>query len=164
MSYHFVLGTLCVYPFIYGIFWRKKGLRAVLYSLFYFYACAVFYLTMLPFPQQWGREFFDGDLGNFIPFRDLKMGYGGALKDILLNILMTVPFGILFPQIRNNKVISTVLIGFFASCLIEGAQLMMTLYGSPYHAFDVTDVISNTAGCLLGYLCYITATLKDPKR
>ena len=165
MTVWFFLAAMIAYAVLFFGSWRKKGWRGVLWSLFYFYICAVFYLTILPLPEAWDKNLFDGDFGNFIPFFDLHMGYKGALKDILLNVLMTVPFGLLFPQISKRKILLTVLVGFVTSVTIEGIQLLMTYYGSPYHAFDVTDIISNTVGCLLGYLTYITIrfTLKDPK-
>ena len=134
--------------------WRKRGVRAFLYSLFYIYLCAVVYLTVLPMPTSWGTEFFDGDYGNFIPFHDLKMGYRGALMDILLNTVMTLPFGILYPQIRKSGLIKTALFGLIGSTFIECTQLLTTVLGSRFHAFDITDIITNTTGAILGYLCF----------
>lgn len=127
----------------------------LIYTVFYSYVCAVIFLTLLPFPLEWDPKNFDGDIGNFIPFRDLRYGYNGALKDIVLNIIMTIPFGILFPQLSKAKCIATVLLGFSISTLIECVQLLMTLLGSNIHSFDITDIITNTAGALIGYLIWL---------
>lgn len=162
----FSMIAIILYFLLFFAKWRKKGWQGFLYTLFYGYVCAIIYLTLLPIPNSWGLEQFDGDYGNFIPFRDLKMGYRGAVKDIILNVVMMLPFGILFPQIRKNRLITTVSAGFLMSVLIECLQLVATVFGSPYHSFDVTDIISNTTGALLGYILFRITThciAKDPK-
>lgn len=132
----------------------KKPQKRIIYLFAFLYGALVLRLTIFPIPPQWDPNQFHGDYGNFIPFYDLKMGYGGALKDIILNILMTIPFGILAPYIKKAGLITTVISGAFLSIIIESTQMLMTFYGSPYHAFDVTDIITNTAGSLIGYGFY----------
>lgn len=150
---YFLLAT-AVYFLLFFPRWRKRSRTGVLLTLFYVYICAVIYLTLLPLPTTFDPEVFDGNFGNFIPFRDLKMGYRGAKRDIILNVIMTVPFGLLFPQIQKSGALATTILGFLISTTIEILQLLATVLGSPYHAFDVTDIISNTTGTLLGYLFF----------
>jgi len=159
----FSLIAVAVYLLLFFPRWRNRGYRSILYSLFYVYVCAVIFLTLLPVRLVWAPESFNGDFGNFIPFHDLKMGYGGALKDILLNVLMMIPFGILLPSVKNRGCAVTVLSGFLSSAAIEGIQLVSTVFGSRYHAFDVTDIITNTVGALIGYLLYkFIKTVRNP--
>ena len=133
--------------------WKKQRGRFLLLTVFYAYVCAVVYLTLLPISATFDPNTFDGDYGNFIPFRDLKMGYGGALKDIILNVIMTVPFGFLYPLIRKSGLIKTTVFGIFLSAVIESLQLASRILGSTYHIFDITDIISNTIGVFIGCLC-----------
>ena len=144
--------------------WRKSRMRLVLYTLFYAYLCAVIYLTLLPFRPSWVIDISVGEYANLIPFRDLKMGYGGALKDIVLNVIMTVPFGIFYPYVFRSGLAVTTAVGFLSSVCIESLQLTEAFFGSSYHAFDMTDIITNTAGAILGYIIYrILFYRKGPK-
>lgn len=144
--------------------WRKSRMRLVLYTLFYAYLCAVIYLTLLPFRPTWVIDIYVGEFANLIPFRDLKMGYGGALKDIILNVIMTVPFGIFYPYVFRSGLAVTTAVGFLSSVCIESLQLTEAFFGSSYHAFDITDIITNTAGAILGYIIYrILFYRKGPK-
>lgn len=48
-------------------------------------------------------------------------------------------------------------IGFGASCLIEGVQLFS------WRSTDIDDVLLNTAGTLLGWLCYMLVLWVAPR-
>lgn len=68
------------------------------------------------------------------------------------NILLLLPLGYFAPLLSEKKVDSlwkAALIGTVASVLIEVSQWYM-------HRgfFDIDDVILNTSGCVLGWLCY----------
>lgn len=80
---YFSLCTI-VYFFICYPKWKQGQTNNALNTLFFCYVCIVLFLTLLPVPTLWDPHNFDGDIGNFIPFRDLKYGYEGALKDIVL--------------------------------------------------------------------------------
>lgn len=96
------------------------------------------------------------ETANFIPFRDLRLNYQGAVREIILNIIMLMPFGFLYPLIKREGLIKTVFLSFLFSLAIESAQLLSAWWGSlSSRAFDVTDLITNTFGGLVGYIVYV---------
>ena len=68
----------------------------------------------------------------------------------VLNVLMLVPFGFLLPAIwkKSNSVLCIAAAGFSFSLLIELSQLLN------HRKSDVDDLITNTAGAVLGLLCF----------
>lgn len=132
--------------------WKKQGRRRVLvYTVFSVYMLGVLWVTVLPVLSMLGIHHAYAPM-NLEPFRDLRLGYGNAERQLLLNVLMTVPFGILWPVVRRGKagVFRTVGAAFLLSLCIELIQpLLPTARMS-----DITDLICNTAGGLIGYGLY----------
>lgn len=91
-----------------------------------------------------GESFFNPNV-NLVPFAD------GFSLSFVLNILLFVPLGFLCPYISRHyrQAKHAVLLGFGLSLTIELAQLF-----TQYRATDVDDLLTNTAGTLLGYLCF----------
>jgi glycopeptide antibiotics resistance protein len=78
-----------------------------------------------------------------------------TLSDIFLNILLTIPFGfgISFFVPLRKKYIALVALG--AGFTLEGIELVMKLvFGASFHAVDITDVLTNALGVLVGYGLY----------
>lgn len=65
-------------------------------------------------------------------------------KEIVCNILMFVPIGILLSTLTSNK--KYILTPFLLSCIIEVLQLY-TMHGM----FELDDIINNTFGALVGW-------------
>lgn len=126
----------------------------------YLYLCAVLYVTILPidftFDFKWlYHESVTVDYGNIIPFEDLLLHRTGALRGVLLNIVMTIPFGFLLPILSSKTHLIKVLLSTFMLSLgIEIIQLVMTIFLLNHRAFDVTDLITNTIGGVVGYIVY----------
>jgi glycopeptide antibiotics resistance protein len=81
------------------------------------------------------------------------------LTDFLLNIIIFIPFGILFPTLTKKRTFFRfLLVAFLISLTFEIFQLI-TLWGQ----FDVDDLISNSLGFIVGYLFYLFI-LKDMKK
>ena len=80
---------------------------------------------------------------NFIPFA----GMLSSLSDTLLNVVLFVPFGLfLFLFWKDMQYILTVVsFAFCTSLAIEFLQIFT------FRASDVNDLITNTAGALVGY-------------
>ncbi|MBO4604740.1 MAG: VanZ family protein [Clostridiales bacterium] len=72
-------------------------------------------------------------------------------EEILLNILLFVPFGFLLPTMAKcfRKMIVTGLLGFAVSILIETVQFFTGL-----GIFDADDLLNNTIGALAGYILF----------
>ncbi len=93
---------------------------------------------------------------NFTPFKTIKMYIEYSYKlnsaeNLLGNIAVLIPFGMLFPLItRKNWGYPGMLACAFAFVLgIEVFQLF-----SAFGAFDVDDILLNCLGASLGYLFY----------
>lgn len=73
------------------------------------------------------------------------------LQDMALNILMFVPFGYLTPEIccKIDGVQKLIALAFVGSLSIEICQHVTGL-----GMFDVFDLVFNTLGAAIGFLCY----------
>lgn len=93
---------------------------------------------------------------HLIPFRSYScifQGDGEFLHDILLNILVFFPFGFLFGlYLKNYEWHRLLLFASLFSISIEMAQ-----YIFQKGVAETDDVIHNTLGCVLGYLCFKVA-------
>lgn len=94
--------------------------------------------------------------GQFIPFNFIlditKDRSLSSVLQVLLNILMTIPFGFFFKFFLNIKRRNIILLTFLLSLIIEFAQLtgLFFTYPGSYRLFDVDDLIMNTLGGFLG--------------
>ena len=99
---------------------------------------------------------FGGGLISGLLHGDVKVTNWTSLEGIILNILLFIPFGYLlpslFPRLRWWQVI---LLGLAFSLCIELLQLFTRLGYA-----DVDDLINNTLGAAIGWLCY-KLILKD---
>ena len=85
---------------------------------------------------------------NLIPFKyDIETTF--QLKEVIDNILIFIPMGVLLKMLRiDNK--RTILFGFLTSLSFEIMQYMFQIGVS-----DITDIITNTTGTIIGMLFYI---------
>ena len=85
--------------------WRGLG-HCVLAvrTVFFIYLVCVLGVTLLPvlanLPKLAGNHY---ALMELEPFRDLRNGYGNAARQLSLNVVMTVPFGFLWPLVRRKR-------------------------------------------------------------
>jgi len=153
---NFILLGLFYFLFFYNR-WRKAAKQEfMLKTLMYFYIVMVLFVTIMPvsLPARGTSRIILGE-GNLTPFHDVRMHYGGAVKGILLNILMMMPFGFFYPLLKKRGMLTTVVMTFTFSLSIEGFQLLSAWWGSATsRIFDVTDLITNTFGGFAGFVCY----------
>lgn len=90
---------------------------------------------------------------NLMPFVDVISGKGDFIRQIILNVIMTVPFGFLFPLVKtsNPKLIKTVFYTFLLSFSIEILQPLI----DGFRSSDITDLITNVLGGIIGYIMYL---------
>ncbi len=143
-----------LYAFAFFPRWRKEGRdRLLVGTLMYAYLSTVLYFTLMPvlcaLPHLLDHPYTPM---NPVPFIDVTLGRGDYLRQIALNVLLTVPFGFLYPLTRNGaaKCAQTVLVCLLMSLGIELLQPLL----SGYRSSDITDVITNGTGGLLGYGLY----------
>lgn len=135
------LGTFSI------VYWggncRRPG-RIVLTILFALYLAAV--LSMVGFPNILSLQV---DLNaNWIPFADARTGVGSWLMGFCLNVILTIPLGLLLPLLWEMfaPLWRTVLFGACFSLLVEVAQIFT------FRCTDVDDLIANTLGAVVGWL------------
>ena len=77
-----------------------------------------------------------------------------AMLQVVFNVLLFVPLGIIVRGFFGRGLATTVLAGFAASVLIESTQYtaLWGVYSCAYRVADVDDVITNTLGALVGAL------------
>jgi hypothetical protein len=75
-----------------------------------------------------------------------------AFLQLVLNVVLLLPFGPLVRLITHRGVVVATLLGFAMSLLIEVTQLtgVWGVYPCAYRLFDVDDLLTNTLGALLG--------------
>lgn len=134
--------------------WRRAGGRTLaVRTVFFAYLVCVLGVTLLPvlvnLPELAGNPYIPMELE---PFRDLRNGYGNAARQLVLNVVMTVPLGFLWPLVRQRRGLwRAVMAAFLLSLSIELLQPLLTTHRTS----DITDLIANTAGGLAGYLLFL---------
>lgn len=85
-------------------------------------------------------------------FDDLLNQRGDYVRQIILNVVMLIPFKIMFPMIdKKNNFVKTVKWSFIISLVIEVLQPLISVRSS-----DITDSITNVFGAVIRYLIYLT--------
>ena len=132
--------------------WRPQG-RDVLFvnTLMYAYLSLVFFFTMMPviasIPFMLDHPYTPM---NLVPFIDVSLGRGDFFRQVVLNVIMTLPFGFLFPLTRNKRAKLCVTV-FFCFLMSLGIELLQPFFG---RTSDITDLITNLIGGVLGYGLY----------
>ena len=94
-----------LYAFVFFKKWKMRG-GDVLFvnTLMYLYLSFVLYFTLMPvitgIPFVLNHRY---KPMNLVPFIDVSMGRGDFSRQVVLNIIMTMPFGFLFPLTRNRS-------------------------------------------------------------
>ncbi len=140
-----------LYVFVFLRRWKGGGRdKLFVNTLLYIYLSFVLYFTLMPvitaLPFMLNHPY---EPMNLVPFIDVSMGRGDFARQVILNVVMTVPFGILFPLTQNRaaKFSTTV---FFCFLMSLGIELLQPLINGS-RAADITDVITNVVGGILGY-------------
>ena len=146
---------ILLYVFVFFGRWKSKGRDVLLVNtLLYIYLSFVLYFTLMPIiaalPFLLNHPY---KPMNLVPFIDVTMGRVDFLRQIVLNVIMTVPFGFLFPLTRNRTAQfgRTVFFCFLMSLCIELLQPLI----NGFRTADITDVITNVTGGVLGYVLYV---------
>ena len=89
---------------------------------------------------------------NCIPFHyDKEIGAAFHLTEVIENFLIFVPMGIYLQMMMPKvKLYAKIMMIAGTSFLLETTQYVLAIGRS-----DITDVLTNTAGCLLGLIVYL---------
>lgn len=141
---------------------QNKGLRVLCYLAFGVYIVALCYFLF--FAELLGRTDMNRDYHyNLILFKEITrfiryrhvLGWFAVFANIFGNVLIFVPFGMLIPVLskRYKRLPGVTLLSFELSLAVELIQLI-TKVGS----CDVDDMLLNTLGGMLGFVCYKIAS------
>lgn len=142
---------------IYFIFffrkWKDRGRdRLLVNTMMFVYISFVMYFTLMPFiisvPFIFNHPYVPMNMNLFDDFFSDR---GDAVRQILLNIIMMMPFGFLLPIVKKQKLWSCILWSFLFSFGIEIIQPLLNSFRSS----DITDLLTNAVGGILGYLLYL---------
>lgn len=182
-----LLAALFTLPYMIYCY-RRYGavlvMRVALMYAFLYYLICVYFLAILPFPRE-GTVVTQRTTVNLIPFNyvpevldsgvtfswgDPKSWlvaiYSSGLYEPLCNVLMFFPLGIFLRYYFGCGRLKTVVIAFLGSLFLELTQLTGTYGLAPfvYRCCDVNDLIGNTLGGWLGYVCTPLFTCFLPSR
>ncbi len=143
---------------------------AVVYSFMLYLLCSYF-LVILPLPDVAQVAKRTDASVNLIPYK-IQLSYWKGLgfdffslqawkafyrskvwQEPVLNVLMTIPFGVYLRYYFRRRWWQTLLAGLALSLFFELTQLsaLYGIYPRPYRMFDTTDLINNTTGTLIGF-------------
>lgn len=156
MKYLIDFSVLAVlYFFVLFRKWSRRGKDVLLVNtLMYTYVACVLYFTLMPIitsiPFFLNHPYVPM---NLIPFIDVLEGRGDFSRQVILNVIMTVPFGFLFPltQKGNGNFLRTLFYVFLMSFAIEILQPLI----NDLRSSDITDLITNTIGGIIGYALFL---------
>lgn len=137
---------------------KRYGLRFCGYIIFILYLLALIYFMF--FSDFYGRTQVSEEYHyNLQPFKEIlrfikyhkNIGFTRVLLNLGGNVVGFLPFGFFVPMLfrRARKWYAVLLFSMEFSVVIEVLQLV-----NKVGSCDVDDVILNTLGGILGYLCY----------
>lgn len=144
-----------IYFLIFYKKWKSKG-KDVLFinTAMYIYLSIILCLTLMPvltsLPYVFNHPYRPM---NLVPFIDVLNGRGDFARQIVLNIFMTVPFGFLLP-LRNKENARLSKVIFYTFLLSIAIELLQPLIDG-FRASDITDIITNVTGGIIGYAIYL---------
>ena len=144
-----------LYIFIFYKRWKVKG-KDILFinTIMYIYLSFVLYFTLMPIITSLPFVFNHSYVPmNLVPFIDISTGRGDFIRQVVLNIVMTIPFGFLLPLIKNKRInlMKTVLYTLLLSLGIEILQPLI----NDFRSSDITDLLTNILGGIIGYILYL---------
>lgn len=140
---------------------HKDWVKRAAWILFILYTLVLIYFLFLS--EGYGRTQDNGAYRyNLVLFREIKrffiyrkqLGFESFVINIFGNVLAFVPFGLVLPIIssRNRKFFNILLLSLELTLTIELMQLLLKV-----GCFDVDDILLNTLGGIIGYLCFALA-------
>ncbi len=156
--------------------YRRHGyinkVRAFVLYLFLLYLMNAVFLVMLPLPATRHNPPLSAGTMQLVPFnfiqdilketsvvKGVPSTYLHLLKEravlqVLFNVLLTVPFGMLVRYYFRFGPLRCLLLSFLLSLFFEVTQLtgIYGIFDHAYRVFDVDDLMTNTLGGIIGFL------------
>ena len=157
-----VLSFMLTLPILAYLYHRDGRLRFGTFVGAYLtvlYVCGLGCFTLYPLPQgDAGLGITYGVAPNFNPMNfmnDIAKDGLKAVFQLAFNVVFFMPLGFIAGRLLRLRFLPSVLLGLAASLLIEVSQLtgLFGIYPYAYRCCDVDDVITNTLGAALGWVC-----------
>jgi glycopeptide antibiotics resistance protein len=169
-----VISLLFTIPFIlnqYHKYGSVNKFRILIIYSFVLYLLCVYYLIILPLPNIKTMKAPTESMIKLIPFgfvldiikettfqinnpsTYIKSLFDPCIYTVVLNIVMTIPFGIYLRYYFKYDKKKTIKLSLCLSLFFELTQLsrLYFIYPYQYRIFDVDDLLMNTLGGLIGY-------------
>ena len=152
-----IIFLFILYMFVFYKTWKKQGKQIFLVkTIMYIYLGFVLHLTLMPvlvsLPFVFNHPYHPM---NLIPFAGVINNRMNFIRPVGFNVILTIPFGFLLPHTmkcrKKNLFLKTVLSTFLLSLSIELLQPLL----HDFRVADVTDLITNTTGGVIGYMFYL---------
>ena len=150
----FIVLTI-IYFFVFYKKWKAKG-KEILFvnTIMYIYLSFVLYFTLMPIltsiPFIFNHPY---KTMNLVPFIDVLNGRGDFIRQVGLNIIMTIPFGFLLPLVKQKSV-NLLKVAFYTFLLSLCIEILQPLING-CRSSDITDLITNIIGGIIGYIMYL---------
>ena len=147
--------------------WRRLGKKPLLvYTLMYGCLAGIVRFTLMPvlavLPYCFDHPYIPMHMA---PFEDVIHRHGDYVRQIVLNVVLFLPFGVLQPLCdrcrgRRPRFGRCLLLALALSAGIELVQPLLHVF----RRADITDVITNTIGGVLGYALWALGNVCCKKR
>lgn len=159
-------------------------LRSVIVYTFILYLLAAFLLVILPLPSKEAVLKMPARSPQLVPFtfiKDIMVTTNLNLKNpstylsflktptvytVIFNLFLLFPFGVYLHYYFEKKWYQVLIMSFCLSLFFEITQLtgIFFIYPKAYRLFDVDDLMINTLGGMLGFICTKPLTIFLPSR
>ncbi|WP_459128880.1 VanZ family protein [Guggenheimella bovis] len=137
---------------------KRSGSYLFVWSFYFLYLALVSSVTLLPI------HFKIPGAVNPSLFVETELFRYFVKSTFILNILLTIPFGFFFPVVHRLKPIHHLFVPLIGVA-IEAVQFALHYVSDPYtRVVDVTDVLSNGIGAIVGLLLFGCIRLLFNKR
>lgn len=148
------------------ILWKQKRSPSYIFcfSLFWVYLLLLMSVTIFPIPlsENISTVFTEQQLTftlshvNLVPFKYFTFfNKYVVFREIIRNILLTIPFGFGIRFITPFRAKNFIWLSIAVGLAIEVTQLVISLgVAGAYRTIDVTDVLLNAIGALLGFVLF----------
>lgn len=151
--------TLPILAYLYHRDGRLRLGSALVAYLCVLYLAGLACFTLYPLPSgNSGPGITYGIPPQFDPFNfvhDIAKDGWKAVLQVVFNIVLFMPLGFIMKRFLRAGLPLTTILALVFTCLIETAQLtgLFGIYPYAYRTFEVDDIIFNTLGGVLGWLC-----------
>ncbi|MHC1782299.1 MAG: VanZ family protein [Anaerolineaceae bacterium] len=125
----------------------------------------------IPVPETWPANLSRSGVSealesiNWIPFNyhiggGLKADIRSGFVDVVLNVLLTVPLGMGLVYLFRPRWFLLPLAALAVGLVFEGVQLFFKVaLGVYYHSVDMSDVVTNASGVMIGAIVFMIINL-----